>query len=405
MAHAKLSPSGAGTWAICPGSVKAQEGIPDRSGGAAREGTAAHALAEMCLRTKTEADEHIGEVIMVEGYRYEVDDSMARHIQTYLNYIASIASMADEVFFENIEEQVVYDHIVPEGHGSADFVIAYREGDINILHVVDLKYGMTEVIAENNLQALLYGIGARNNNEWCMDGGFDEIRMTIHQPRLNDDPSEWFQTAEELDQWEVFFAERAKAALSENPEFVPGEAQCRWCRAKPLCRARRDYALQIALFDFDEETDTWNENEGSKPKPSLLSLDEVSELLQHVDAVAKWCREVKDFAYAEAMAGKPIQGYKLVAGSRNRAWRDEEHVGEFLEKLEGVNTNDVFITKVISPAQAEKLLGKKKAGELLADEIEVTIGKPKLVPEAHKAPAIEVDPSSDFGDYDDDSPE
>ena len=48
-AHAKLSASGAERWLTCPGSIKAEESIPDKSSKFAMEGTAAHELAELCL--------------------------------------------------------------------------------------------------------------------------------------------------------------------------------------------------------------------------------------------------------------------------------------------------------------------------------------------------------------------
>lgn len=397
MAHAKLSPSGAAMWTACPASVKAQEGIPDKGNNASREGTAAHDLAERCIVNNRTAASYIGEEIEVEGYKFTVDKIMATYVQMYVDYVATTKAMADVWHYGETEIKVDFSHIIPKGYGHSDYVCIYEEDDKLILHVKDLKYGMTEVAAEENKQGLLYAIGARHVVGWMLDREFDVIRIAIHQPRVNDDPSEWDVTAAELDEWEEYFQTKAQEAMAEDAPFNPGEAQCKWCRAKNLCRARRDYAMQIALFDFDQELDVWAENsETSMPKPSLMSLEEVAALMPHLDAVAKWCREVKDFAYAEAMAGRPIGGYKLVAGSKSRAWRDEDAVGKYLEKLDGVEKDDVYTTKVISPAQAEKLLGKKKALELLSEQIETSPGNPKLVPDSHKASAIEVNPVADF---------
>ena len=49
-AHAKLSASGAGRWASCPGSVQMEDGIPDSESVYAKEGTLAHELSELKLK-------------------------------------------------------------------------------------------------------------------------------------------------------------------------------------------------------------------------------------------------------------------------------------------------------------------------------------------------------------------
>ena len=48
--HALLSASGAHRWLRCTRSARLTEGLPDRTGVAAQEGTLAHALAEAKLR-------------------------------------------------------------------------------------------------------------------------------------------------------------------------------------------------------------------------------------------------------------------------------------------------------------------------------------------------------------------
>lgn len=396
-AHAKLSASGAGQWTLCPASIQAQEHIPDNGNAAAREGTAAHELAELCLEAGDQAAEHIGERITVEGETFTVDETMARYVQMYLDFIDERLSFADEVLHKQWETRVDFSHVVPDGFGTADAIMLYVEDGKTILHVADLKYGMTEVDAFENKQGALYSIGAMASLDWIIEPEqIDEVRVTIFQPRVNEDGSTWETTPKELNEWAEYFKERAALALSEDPEYVPGEDQCRFCRARFLCRARRDHAMQIALFDFDQEQETWEQNEDTTmPKPSLLSDEELAALLPHVDAIAKWAREVKDYAYAEALAGKKIDGFKLVAGNQSRSWRDEDEVVKTLLGV-GYEREEIFESKILSPNKVEKLLGKKKAAEVIGEHVEKTSGKPKFVPESHRAPAIEVDPTADF---------
>jgi hypothetical protein len=54
-AHAVRSASGAKRWMNCPGSLRMEEDRPKTTTTAARLGTAAHALCEVCLKTKTDA--------------------------------------------------------------------------------------------------------------------------------------------------------------------------------------------------------------------------------------------------------------------------------------------------------------------------------------------------------------
>jgi hypothetical protein len=58
--HSPYGPSSAARWIACPGSVQAQEGIPDTESPYAAEGHAAHALAEKALKTGRPCSDWIG---------------------------------------------------------------------------------------------------------------------------------------------------------------------------------------------------------------------------------------------------------------------------------------------------------------------------------------------------------
>ena len=103
-AHAKLSPSSAYRWFRCPGVIRATAGLPDDSNEYAREGTAAHTLAERCLLSGTDAAKWIGTHegrIRVDYTDHNgkpatqffiVDLPMAEAVQVYLDTCRNIGS-------------------------------------------------------------------------------------------------------------------------------------------------------------------------------------------------------------------------------------------------------------------------------------------------------------------------
>ena len=91
--------------------------------------------------------------------------------------------------------------------------------------------------------------------------------------------------------------------------------------------------------------------------------------------------------------GGKFEGFKLVEGRTVRKWSDEDRAGETLVDL--VGESSTYTKKVISPAQAEKLLGKKDKG-LIADIIVSPRGAVKLAKQSDPRPAI----TAAIGDFD-----
>jgi hypothetical protein len=94
---------------------------------------------------------------------------------------------------------------------------------------------------------------------------------------------------------------------------------------------------------------------------------------------------VRAHAYELANRGEPIAGYKLVQKVGNRKWIDEEAV--VVTKLGEAGIDPWKPREPISPAEAERRLGKKKAG--LVDPLTVRPATGTvLVEEGDKRPAI-----------------
>jgi hypothetical protein len=120
--HAKLSPSGAHRWIECPGSVRMTAGLPRKSSPYAAEGTAAHQLAEMCLRNGKNAAEYLGTIIKTkEDGDWNVTPDMAEAVQYHLDEVRRIHNWLGGDL--HIEVRLDLTEIVPGMFGTGDAVI------------------------------------------------------------------------------------------------------------------------------------------------------------------------------------------------------------------------------------------------------------------------------------------
>lgn len=354
MSHAKLSPSAASRWLACPGSIKASEGMEDKSSPYAQEGTLAHEIAEACLRNRTDPMEYKDTVM---------GEDMAEHIATYVDYVNSING------FHSYEQKVDFSHLVPDGFGTVDALIIEGEK----IHVIDFKYGKgVQVFAEDNPQLMLYAIGAYSEVEMLHD--VKTIVLHVVQPRL-DHIDVWETTPNSLLKWGQWVQERANLALSDEPPLYPGEAQCRFCLAQGTCKALYDHSVKVIGQEFEDLSDS---------TPGKLSETKIREVLENAELIRGWLNAVEEHVFNILNEGGDFKGYKLVEGRSLRKWKDENETAKLLEQELG---DRAYEKKILSPAKAEKALGKKKT--ILKDLIIKPAGKPTLVPDNDKRPAIQ----------------
>lgn len=357
-AHAKLSASASARWLNCPASVKMTADLPNGSSLFAAEGTAAHSLAELCLTTNTWPDAHIGSVI--EGF--DVDSEMAENVTEYVAYVRGLPG---DHFYEH---RVDFSQWIPGGFGTADAIVIDRQH----VTIVDLKYGKgVRVDAENNTQAQLYALGVMSDFNWLAQ--FETFTVVIVQPRLGH-ISEWSFSALELLKFASYAQERATLATSDYAPFGPSEKACQWCGAKGFCRALADYNLSLMQSQFDDLT--------IKREPSSLTAEHIALLLPHVGLISNWIKAVEVHASEMLNRGETVPGFKLVEGRSIRKWSGDTVETQIVELL----GDDAYVKKLISPAQAEKLLGKEKGK--LSDFIVKPAGRPVIAPIGDKRKAL-----------------
>ena len=360
--HAILSASSANRWLHCPPSARLCEAYEDKGSDYAAEGTDAHALCEYKLR-KALGMEATDPTKNLSWYNSEMEECATGYAAYVLEQVeAAKQTCADPIVL--IEQRVDFSRWVEGGFGTADCIII-ADG---VLKIVDYKHGKgVEVSAVDNPQMMLYALGALE----IFDGIYDinTIRMTIYQPRKSNISVYEMQKSDLLGWADTELTEKAQLAYGGQGKFHCGE-WCRFCKAKAECRERAAVNLELAQYEFQS--------------PALLDDDEIADILGRLDALTAWAADVKEYALRQALSGKKWTGWKLVEGRSNRRYTNETAVASAVESI-GI---DPYEHKVLGVTAMQKLLGKSRFEELLAPYIEKPQGKPTLVPESDKRPAI-----------------
>nr|DAH07777.1 MAG TPA: PD-(D/E)XK nuclease superfamily protein [Caudoviricetes sp.] len=360
--HAVLSASSSERWLNCPPSARLCEAYEDKGSDYAAEGTDAHILCEYRLKQALgiPAEDPIENL---SWYNEEMEECAAG----YAAYVVELLETAKQTCSDPvvmIEQRVDFSRWVQEGFGTADCILI-ADG---VLNIVDYKHGKgVEVSSEGNTQLSLYSLGALE----IFDGIYDIDRVCVHifQPRKSNVVSSMMDKSDLYEWADTELTQKAQLAYEGQGNFSCGE-WCRFCKAKAECRERAEANLALARYEFQS--------------PALLDDEEIADILGKVDALTAWASDVKEYALQQAISGKEWIGWKLVEGRSNRKYTSEAVVAATVESA----GFDPYERKVLGVTAMQKMLGKSRFEELLAPYIEKPQGKPTLVPESDKRPAM-----------------
>lgn len=371
--HAMLSPSGSERWINCPGSVKAIQDaaeagyVVNRTSFFADEGTLAHELAEKALTGSGNCFDYEELTLELEN-AVEVTREMCEYVQSYVDFVNLFDGES------RIEERVYFTDWVPGGSGTSDAVIIQDDR----LVCIDLKYGKGVVVdAEENTQALLYAMGTYQGLSEAQRAKIKTVLMVIHQPRL-DSVSEWEIDVGDMLRRAEAISHAAELALTDDAPLRAGEAQCRWCPVVATCPEQLRLATEVLSVEFDDISNA--------PPVNRLSDAQLRLAMENKAVIVAWLNAVETHITERISEGKGFDGFKLVEGRSLRQWGNEEDAAATLEAVIG---DDAYTRKLLSPAQAEKTLGKTLAKEI-QDLIVRPSGKPTLVPESDKRPSLQI---------------
>ncbi len=371
--HSEVGPSSLDRVLVCPGSVQLSRGLPDTASAFADEGTFAHHISELCRLNDIPARDYIGQVSHCD--RFEVDAAFAEYVQQFIDYVAEFPG--DMM----VEERVEFDAWVPGGFGTVDDL----RFDDGMCYLTDLKFGQgVKVYARDpvtkklNPQLMAYALGVFQQFGHLYD--IDCFQLNICQPRIDHIDEETVSLKEILlwarDQLQPI----VEVALGSNPPFQAGD-NCRWCRARDSCAHRKDWTMAQMLDELDDLE--------SMKDPDLMDNKDLAISMSVIDVIRAWCNDIESRTVSEVQAGRDVGGWKMVAGRSIRKWSNNKKAEAALRKTK-LKVVEILPPKLISPAQAEKLLGKKHP-LLIGGLVSKPPGSPKLAPPTDPRPSVTPD--------------
>lgn len=383
----KLRPSDAHRWLVCRASpayvarLEAEGRLPKVEYAYTKEGQVAHELAAKLL-TGQPADA-------------AADKDMLAHVQAYVAFVRKQATR--QSCSELLVEHRVEVYYAAERHGYVDAAVVCVDG--TELCIIDLKYGRgVSVKAERNPQLTIYtkSLVEQIKALYPIDRK-TKVHLTIWQPRVSGEKTErtWDTTVSDIYNgcdWIDAVAQDILARPTQQP-FEPGEEQCQFCPAAPICEARArdllgstDEVLPAVVLDAPAATVL------APPSPETLTAEQLGRILVVADPLRKWLSRVEAHALAVMESGKAIPGQKLVRGQPGRRkWKD---AAEAEKLLRGCMPRDQYMhEELVSPAQAETLLKEKRRNQKTWDRFAELVTRPEggitIAPADDERPAID----------------
>lgn len=343
----------------CPGSVALCAKMPPKpSSKYADEGTLLHNVMDLILTTGQTPESFVG--MEYEGIKLTAD---LINEKVYPALAALDAVDPNKEMEYATETRVGFGDLLPGVFGSTDLLgrIGRRA------FILDWKFGSgVPVDAEDNPQLMFYAAAAMRTPEvqWVFDE-CDEIECIIVQP-----PSvkRWTTDKKRIKAFEQELLMAVKIAQLPDAPINTGD-HCRWCAAKPTCPKMTGAVDRAVHTQLD-----------------ILNVAQISSYLKQADMLEQWITDLRALAHQVLEAGKPVPGYKLVAKRAIRQWGDDDQALVAMLN-EGIPEEELTTVKVISPAQAEKVL-KKHGKQLPANQVVAVSSGSTLAEESDPRPAV-----------------
>jgi len=157
---------------------------------------------------------------------------------------------------------------------------------------------------------------------------------------------------------------KVQLAVDGKGSYNPSVKNCQHCRNKVHCKY--NIAQILVLKELMD-------------KPDMVDDATIEDLiLPFVIDLKKLCDATFNYCLTRAKEGKKWKGFALSTTRPTRVYSDEEKAKEIALKH---GYKGFVVEEILSPAQAEKLMGKNTFKQILGSLITYKQGKTTLVPE------------------------
>jgi len=276
--------------ALCPPSFLRSKNLPETTSAIAETGTRIHEAVETGKRDGLTAFE--------ERLADECDQLaliVADECGFDLTAIAGKALQKKENAGTYLEQRLwLTRHGECIMSGKPDLVTKHKSRAL----VIDYKTGYLETIeASQNLQLRTLAVLVAVNHT------VDEVNVAIVQPNIKPGYSVARYDSNDLEIAERQLRKILEATKDENAPANPGEKQCRYCKAKTICKEAQ--AESFSVIEADTTT---------------LDVVRLPELLEKCDLADRVVKAIRDAALDIVRDGGMVDGWELPSGGKSRAF-------------------------------------------------------------------------------------
>jgi hypothetical protein len=206
----------------------------------AKEGTAAHAVAEMTLK----GDIFLPDKVTVEGDEFIVSPGMCRALNPYISHVQGLMTLPDAEVV--LEKRLVVPNTYKMVWGTLDCGIYVFDS----LHVV-AQFGKGHVVDPDTPQLKLYALALAQHVEGPT--AKTDVTLTICQPRAGCQPLRSHRTTlKALRQWRDDEVRPAVSKIKLGDITENAGPHCRWCVRQTECQAFARKHQNYAASAFDD---------------------------------------------------------------------------------------------------------------------------------------------------------
>jgi|TARA_Y100000310_G_scaffold283472_1_gene305462 hypothetical protein len=178
--------------------------------------------------------------------------------------------------------------------GKPDLVII--DGDRAL--VIDYKTGYLETIeASQNLQLRTLAVLVAKNHL------VTDVSVAIVQPNIKPGYSIARYDERDLDLAERELRQTLDDARDVNALVNPGEKQCRYCKAKPVCKEAQEVSFSVIEADM-----------------TSLDIVRLPDLLERCDLADRVIKAIREAALGVVKSGGTVEGWELPGGGKSRSF-------------------------------------------------------------------------------------